>query len=129
MSKKQKKSGRGRLSARGKDAAERYLRLRGYRILERGWKCPAGEADIIAKDGECLVFVSVKTGADVTRGFPEHHVTEETRKRSEKVAAHYLSGCRDFDYPVRFDLVSLLVTADDRAFMRHHENAFGVMGC
>ncbi len=49
------------LSIRGEEAAVRFLERRGYWILDRNWSCFAGEADIVARDGDTLVFVEVKT--------------------------------------------------------------------
>jgi len=97
----------------------------GFKILDRNWSCPAGEADIVAKDGEELVFVTVKTRTDIMRGFPDDEASPQVRSRNEKVAAYYLSECRDVDYPVRFDVVPLLVVSEDRAFVRHYKNALG----
>ena len=70
MPKKQKKS-QEKIGERGEKAAARYLELMGFKILDRNWSCPAGEADIVAKDGEELVFVTVKARTDIMRGFPD----------------------------------------------------------
>ena len=123
MSKKQKKIGK-----RGLNAAERYLKLMGYKVLDRSWECPAGEVDLVAKDGDVLVFVTVKTRTSIERGLPKESTGPDARARCEKVASYYLCGCRDLDYPVRFDEVSLLVVAEDRALVRHYQNVFGC-GC
>ena len=116
------------LGMRGEDAAARYLCKLGYDILERNWKCPAGEADIIARDGDTIVFIEVKTRTGISKGFPAEAVNAEKRSRYEKIAAWYLSDCDDVDVPVRFDVVALLVVSSSRAFMKHYVNAFG-MGC
>ena len=113
------------LGRRGEDAAARYLYKRGYDIVERNWVCPAGEADIIARDESCLVFVEVKTRTSVEHGFPSEAVDKEKRERYEKIAAFYLQDHDVVDIPFRFDVVSLLTIADDRAMIRHHINAFG----
>ena len=126
MSKK-KQQGR-KLGKRGLKAAARYLEIQGYEILDRNWSCPAGEVDIVAREGDVLVFVTVKTRADISRGFPSEETSPAARARSEKVAAYYLSEFRDVDFPVRFDTVSLLVIADDRALIRHYVNVLGC-GC
>lgn len=116
-----------RVGARGEDAAARYLEcFRGYEILERNWKCPAGEADIIALDGVTLVFVEVKTRTNLKKGLPSDSVTPKKRNRYEKIAAWYSSECNFVDMPVRFDIIGILVSADDRAVLRHYVNAFGV---
>ena len=116
------------LGKRGEDAAARYLRFCDYEILDRNWVCPAGEADIIARDGSTVVFVEVKTRTGIQRGFPEEAVTPKKRARYEKIAAWYLRDYEEMNVPVRFDVIALLVLADDRAMIRHYVNAFG-MGC
>ena len=116
------------LGARGERAAARYLERMGYEILERNWRCPAGEADIIAREGSTLVFIEVKTRTGVSRGFPSEAVDERKRARYEKIAAWYLMDYDKLDVPVRFDVIGLLVVAPDRAFMKHYVNAFSVRG-
>ena len=109
------------LGRRGEDAAARFLYRRGYDIVERNWKCAAGEADIIARDGDAVVFVEVKTRSSVEKGLPSDAVDKRKRERYEKIAALFLAAV---DVPVRFDVVSLLVIGADRALVRHHINAF-----
>ena len=121
------------IGQRGEDAAARFLMRRGYEIVERNWTCPAGEVDIVAEDGDVLVFCEVKTRTSLKRGLPGEAVTSEKRKRYEKIAAWYLRECGDRwdcgfnwdDRPIRFDVISILVVGSDRAILRHDVNAFG----
>ncbi len=115
------------LGARGEEAAARFLDRRGYDILERNWGCFAGEADIIAKDGDTVVFVEVKTRKDCSRGFPSEAVTSEKRSRYEKIALAYLADFDQTDFPVRFDVVAIVVMGPGKAMMRHHINAFSAV--
>lgn len=115
------------LGRRGEEAAARYLVNRGYDILERNWSCLAGEADIIARDGSALVFVEVKTRSSVEKGFPAEAVGAAKRDKYERIALAYLTTCDYVDIPVRFDVVSIVVMAPDRAFIRHHIGAFSVV--
>lgn len=85
------------LGRKGEEAAARYLVRRGYDIVERNWTCIAGEA-----------------------------VTKEKRARYEKIACLYLEHSEVTDVPVRFDVVALTLIGPDRAFIRHHIDAFGV---
>lgn len=112
------------LGARGEKAAARFLYRRGYEILEQNWTCFAGEADIIAKDEDTLVFVEVKTRKDCEHGFPSEAVTAEKRRRYEKIALAYLADYEPSDFPVRFDVVSIVVIGPDKAMVRHQINAF-----
>ena len=117
------------LGARGEQVAARYLRLRGYEILERNWVCPSGEADIIARDGDYLVFIEVKTRAHSEKGLPEEAVDAKKRARYENIAGWYLIDFDGSDIPMRFDVISVMVLNDERAMLRHHVDAFGEGGC
>lgn len=112
------------LGRRGEDAAARFLDRRGYEIVERNWRCAAGEADIIARDGDAVVFVEVKTRSSCDCGLPAEAVDAEKRERYERIAALFLQGYDVVDVPVRFDIVSIVVIGPDRAMIRHHINAF-----
>lgn len=114
------------LGQRGEDAAARFLYRRGYDIVERNWTCLAGEADIIARDGEALVFIEVKTRSSTEKGLPSEAVNATKRSRYERIAALFLQDYDVVDVPVRFDVVSIVVVAADRALIRHHINAFAV---
>ena len=115
------------LGRRGEEAAAKFLQRRGFEVVERNWKCIAGEADIIALQDDTLCFVEVKTRSDVQKGFPSEAVNERKRDRYERIAACYLKEHVYDDLRVRFDVISILVLNNDRAFLRHHVNAFGSM--
>ena len=115
------------LGKRGEEAATCFLERREYEILDRNWKCIAGEADIVALQDDTLCFIEVKTRKDAQKGFPSEAVDTRKRSRYERIAACYL---KDYDYAdvrVRFDIIAILVLGEDRAFLRHHLNAFGSM--
>ena len=112
------------LGRRGEDAAARFLDRRGYDIIERNWTCVAGEADIIARDGESVVFVEVKTRSNCEKGLPSEAVDAAKRERYERIAALYLQKLDVVDVPIRFDIVSIVAVGSDRAMIRHHLNAF-----
>lgn len=112
------------LGKRGEDAAARFLCRRGYDIVERNWTCIAGEADIIARDGDAVVFVEVKTRSSCEKGFPSEAVDASKRERYERIAALFLEHFDVTDVPVRFDVISIVLIAPDRALIRHHINAF-----
>lgn len=114
------------LGRRGEDAAVRFLERRGYDIVERNWTCFAGEADIIARDDEVVVFVEVKTRTGASNGLPAEAVTKNKRERYEKIACAFLADYDVVDVPVRFDVVSISLIGTDRAMVRHHIDAFGV---
>lgn len=114
------------LGKRGEDAAVRFLNRRGYDIVERNWTCLAGEADIIARDGDAVVFVEVKTRSSCEKGFPSEAVDANKRERYERIAALFLQNFEVSNVAVRFDIISIVLIAPDRALIRHHINAFSV---
>lgn len=113
------------LGKRGELAAVRFLQRKGYEILETNWVCNAGEADIIAQEDDTLCFVEVKTRSNVEKGFPAEAVNAKKRNRYERIAASHLTTYEDCDIRVRFDVISILVLSERRAFLRFHKNAFG----
>lgn len=115
------------LGKRGEEAAACFLERREYEILDRNWKCIAGEADIVALQDDTLCFIEVKTRKDAQKGFPSEAVDTRKRSRYERIAACYLKDHDYADVRVRFDVIAILVLGEDRAFLRHHLNAFGSM--
>lgn len=115
------------LGARGEEAAARFLRKRGYEVVERNWTCFAGEADIIATDGESLVFAEVKTRRGIKRGFPSEAVDRAKQERYERIALAYVQGHCMEEVVVRFDVIAIVAVSEDRALVRHHRGAFPVV--
>ena len=113
------------LGRRGERAALRFLEGKDYEILDLNWTCFAGEADIVCLDGDTLCFVEVKTRRGAAKGFPEEAITSRKRARYEKIAGCYLREHDYVDLRVRFDVISIMVIAENRAFLRMHINAFG----
>lgn len=119
-----RKLGSKDLGRYGEEAATELLRRKDYVILERNWSCVFGEADIIALDEGCLVFVEVKTRNSIEYGFPEEAVTPQKRTRYERIASAYLDCYDGPDARVRFDVIGVQGLAGNRAFVRHIVNAF-----
>ena len=113
------------LGAYGEDLACELLKRNDYIILERNWACPAGEADIIALDDGCLVFVEVKTRAGGDKGFPQEAVTPKKRARYERIAYSFLSTYDGSDARVRFDVIAIQAMPNSKGFVKHIVNAFG----
>ena len=111
-------SHRRHLGTKGERAAESLLRRQRYRILERNYRCRLGEADLIALQGDTVVFIEVKTRISGRFGPPELSVTPRKQRRYLRVATHYLQSRRTPDAPVRFDVVSILMTDDGRILAR-----------
>lgn len=114
------------LKTRGTMAASRFLTSRGYDVLEEDWKGRSGSCEIIALDGDALVFAKVKTRSDAAKGFPTERNGLAERAKRETVAIEYLTEHPEIvDISVRFDTVSLLVTNPNQALIRHHINCMG----
>ena len=87
--------------------AVRYLEGRGYTILERNYRCRAGEIDLIAKEGGYLVFIEVKFRADEKMGYGMESVDASKQRRICRVAGRYLLERRIPDGQLcRLDVVS-----------------------
>jgi len=112
------------LGAQGEEAAVRFLKKRGYAILERGFRMIRGEIDIIARDGRTLVFVEVKTRQGSGFGGPEEAVTVAKQGQIRRIAQGYLNKNRCWDVPCRFDVIALSADADGRWAVRHIKDAF-----
>ncbi|GAB4144095.1 MAG: YraN family protein [Candidatus Promineifilaceae bacterium] len=91
------------LGAWGESVAATYLEAHGYRIVQRNWRCIYGEIDIVAQQGETLVFVEVKTRRG---GTPEEGVTPQKAERMLTVAQAYLLA-HDLDVPWRVDVIAV----------------------
>lgn len=82
------------------------LEERGYIVRERNWHCPAGEIDIVAEDGDCLVFVEVRTRRGCEYGTPEESVTPVKQAKLMEVAQTYLQE-HPWDGDWRIDVVAV----------------------
>ena len=91
----------------GEDVASRYLAEAGLVVLERNWRCPAGEIDIVARDGAALVVCEVKTRRDDAFGGPYSGITPAKLARLRRLAADYVHtlGCRVPE--IRVDVVAV----------------------
>ncbi|MFA6002825.1 MAG: YraN family protein [Elusimicrobiota bacterium] len=92
--------------AQAEQAAEEYLKGRGMRILDRNFRARCGEIDLVAQDGDTIVFVEVRSRSDVSFGRPEETVGPVKRRRIVRTAALY-AQIRGLDAPMRFDVVAL----------------------
>ncbi|MBM4168590.1 MAG: YraN family protein [Ignavibacteria bacterium] len=108
---------------RGEDLALDYLRSRGYHVLARNYRFERGEIDLIAEDGEVIVFVEVKTRRSMKYGQPEHSVTLRKQNQIRKVAEGYLHEHEMRNRPCRFDVLAITMTYHDPTII-HYRNAF-----
>jgi len=120
------------LGPRGEELAVRWLRRRGYKILARNYRCPSGEADVIALDaagrggaGPTIVFVEVKTRSSDAYVDPASAIDQRKRRQLTRVARHYLTDHDAGDSAVRFDAFSIVIPPSGKPRIRHIPEAFG----
>ncbi|MFZ0677339.1 YraN family protein [Candidatus Binatus sp.] len=111
------------LGRRGERAAEKYLRRSGYRIVARNFRAAGAEIDLVAIDGEVLVFVEVKTRRSREAGAPEEAVDERKQKRMRRAAEIFAMRYRADDVTMRFDIVAIDASGQ-RLEIEHLRNAF-----
>jgi putative endonuclease len=114
---------RDSLGDRGENIAARHLRDMGYKIITRNYRCPLGEIDIIARDGQTLVFVEVKTRTDEIPA-PEEQVNQAKQHQLTKAARSYLGRYGVPQPPARFDVVAVVWPPDQDPVIRHIKSAF-----
>lgn len=117
-------SSRQRLGKSGERSAAKYLKKNGYKILIQNYRCKFGEIDIIARDGEVLVFIEVKTRSGTTHGPPAAAVNARKQRQISRAAQYYLAEHSLFDSPARFDVISILYDGSNLRSIDHINNAF-----
>jgi len=96
-----------RFGARGEDLAAAWYEAHGYRILDRNWRCPEGELDLVCCRGATLVVCEVKARRSDDYGSPLDAVTAAKRCRVRRLAARWLRVHRQRWDTVRFDVVAV----------------------
>lgn len=102
---------RQRLGRRGEELAVAYLQQAGYDILERNWRCRAGEVDIVARHGPALVLVEVRTRSGRSFGSPEESIRHDKRA-TLILCGQYLVAAKHWTGPWRIDVVAIEMGAD-----------------
>ena len=100
------------LGRRGEELAASYLEEKGYLILQRNYRSGAGEMDIVAQDGDCLVFVEVRARSTREYGTPEESITPSKAQRLIEVAQGYLQEQGESGRGWRIDLVAIRWSGD-----------------
>jgi putative endonuclease len=99
------------LGYKGEDLAVRYLRKKGFKVIERNYHCPWGEIDLIAREKDILVFVEIKARSSSEFGLPQEAVDRFKQKKLSQVARAYMAERHlDEDIAARFDVVAIHLT-------------------
>ena len=109
---------------KGEDLAAAHLTCLGYQVLARNYRQRRGEIDIIARDGDCTVFIEVKSRLAGGRYSPGEAVTARKRMQIARVAQMYLATHRLLDMPARFDVIAVLIDGEGECRIDHIPNAF-----
>lgn len=114
---------RGKL---GEKAAKRHLQALGLKFLTANYASVRGEIDLIFRDGECLVFVEVKTRSSEEWTRPAAAVNARKRRLLSQTAFDYLRAIRNPRVRIRFDIVEVLLTDGAIREIRHLPNTFSL---
>lgn len=112
------------LGRRGEDIACDHLIGKGYEIIRRNYRLLRGEIDIIARDGDTLVFVEVKARADESLGRPEEAVTPAKQRQIRRIALGYVSDNPPGEVDCRFDVIAILFDDAGGRRLEHFIDAF-----
>ena len=107
----------------GEDVAAAYLERQGYTIIERDWKSGHRDLDIIALDGDTVVFVEVKTRSNRMFTDPEMAVDYQKIRHLQQAANHYIKY-RHINHDIRFDIITVVGTMNDSPAIDHIKDAF-----
>jgi putative endonuclease len=111
------------IGKQGEEIAASYLKGLKYRVVEKNYRCRCGEIDIVALDGNTLVFIEVKTRRTVSYGPPQLSVTPFKQRQISKAALTYLAKNRQTEMNARFDVISIILR-DERSVLDHIKDAF-----
>ena len=115
--------GRRALGRLGEDAAAGYLVDLGYRIVDRNWRCRAGEIDLIARteagDRSKIIFCEVKTRSGLGYGSPLEAITYDKARRLRLLAGQWLAQTGDHADDIRIDAIGVLIRAGVRPRIEH----------
>lgn len=110
--------------AHGEQLAAQFLIQRlGYQVIARNWRCPTGEIDIVARDGDTLVFVEVKTRHAANTDSALVNITPAKRQRMIRAAYAYLESAATPDTPWRIDAVAVALPHRGQPIIHHVQDA------
>jgi putative endonuclease len=93
----------------GEELALRKIKSLGYKTIVQNYRCPLGEVDLIARDGDCLVFIEIKTRKGRSLGYAKEAINSRKKRQLSKVALAYLKSMNwdSSDVKSRFDVVAI----------------------
>jgi putative endonuclease len=112
------------LGRRGEQLAADHLAAAGMRLIERNWRCPQGEIDLVARDRDELVFVEVKTRSGTGFGHPLEAITVAKLARLRRLAAAWCAAHPGPHGLIRIDVVAVLAPASGPVSIEHVRRVF-----
>ncbi|HEY4268537.1 MAG TPA: YraN family protein [Galbitalea sp.] len=112
------------LGRRGEKLAADHLVAAGLSILEQNWRCPQGEIDLIATEGDELVFVEVKTRSSVAFGHPLEAITTQKLARLRRLAAAWCDAHPGSHRRIRIDAVAIIAPTHGLVEIEHLRRVF-----
>ena len=112
------------LGRRGEQVATEHLEACGFRILDRNWRCPQGEIDIVARDGDETVFVEVKTRSSVAFGHPLEAITAIKLARLRRLAVAWCDANSPVRQRIRIDALSVIAPSRGPVTIEHVPGVF-----
>ncbi len=110
----------------GESIACRYLREKGYKIIDQNYRTRYGEIDIVAKEDDFFVFIEVKTRTNRLFGFPEEAIDVRKQHKLAVTAEHYLATHHLYEKKYRIDSVAVEISErDGKARIRHEKDVVG----
>lgn len=107
----------------GEDLAYKKIKHLGYKKIIRNYRCPMGEVDLIANEGDTLVFIEIKTRIGKSTGYAKEAVNARKRRQLSKVALFYMKSNNCHEAKARFDVVAISIKKD-KLQMELVKNAF-----
>ena len=115
------------IGAEGEKIAADFLKKNGYRIIDKNFRCPLGEIDIVAREKGAIVFVEVKTRKSSKLGYPEQAVGIRKQKKMSQLALWFLQKKKIIDTGARFDVVAITMLSSGNE-IKLFKNAFDYIG-
>ena len=116
---------RKEVGAKGEKLAVKFLKRKGYKIVQRNYRCKLGEIDIVARQDRTVVFVEVKTRQTQEFGPPQSAVTAAKKRQISRAALWYIKEKKLVDQSCRFDVIGISSSPESRKpKIEHIENAF-----
>ena len=107
----------------GEDLAYKRIKRLGYKKIIRNYRCPLGEVDLIANDGDTLVFIEIKTRRGKPTGYAKEAVNARKQRQLSKVALSYMKSNNCSDAKARFDVIAISIK-EDKPEIEVVKNAF-----